>query len=369
MDKERRSSLVRRRLSLNQDGRRSTRMSMKILADEKRKFQHATITAEFNLPVTGPEADIDEHIDDDYEKDLDLLNNSLRPLSLFSELPDEVLAELIEAMQVFSYEDGENVVEEGDTGGTHFFVIAEGQFDIIKGDQHLATLNKGTPFGESVLLIDGHRAATVQAKGPSKVYGLEAQDVRDAMHYNYELQYKEVMVALTQILADESCEQLSRLNAFQTHAIFQGSEVRHLETGEVVVQQGHSPTHEVFVLVQGAVVLRKGGKDVRRVKRNTMFGMQGLLFDYMPFQAVADGSTTLLVLTKSTVMEVYNKAEDVAKVLMRPLLMDKLQHLEHQHNVSEDQREDLENMYHIVKVQRSTILDDPNIKMVMGIDA
>ena len=35
---------------------------MKLIADEKRKLQHATITAEFNAPMTGPEAEVMQHL-------------------------------------------------------------------------------------------------------------------------------------------------------------------------------------------------------------------------------------------------------------------------------------------------------------------
>lgn len=74
------------------------------------------------------------------------------------------------------YEDGEVVVREGEYG-REMFIIQEGSVDVIKTvdghDLTLATLERGSFFGEMSLLEGMPRHATVRARGPVRLVIVE----------------------------------------------------------------------------------------------------------------------------------------------------------------------------------------------------
>jgi len=60
------------------------------------------------------------------------------------------------------FEPGEKVFDEGDVGDKVYF-IARGQVEVLRGDQVLATLGEGEVFGETALVSNQGRNATVRA--------------------------------------------------------------------------------------------------------------------------------------------------------------------------------------------------------------
>ena|ERR1043166_7965017 len=77
---------------------------------------------------------------------------------------------------VESFSDGEIVVHEGDTS-REMFVIQRGSVEVTKlaeaGEVVLATLERGSFFGEMSLLDSQPRSATVRAKGETRLLVIE----------------------------------------------------------------------------------------------------------------------------------------------------------------------------------------------------
>ena len=71
---------------------------------------------------------------------------------------------------------GEVVVTEGDKG-EQFFLIAEGEFEVVEASAgRVNTLKPGDHFGEVALLRDVPRTATVRALTAGKVMALSKQN-------------------------------------------------------------------------------------------------------------------------------------------------------------------------------------------------
>lgn len=102
----------------------------------------------------------------------------LKKIVLFKELPEEVLAELSEQMQLRSYKKGETIIREGEPGNS-LFIILEGEVSITKkmtllaDDDERSDVDKALIrlkaeqnafFGEMALCSPGEkRSATVKA--------------------------------------------------------------------------------------------------------------------------------------------------------------------------------------------------------------
>jgi len=102
------------------------------------------------------------------DRELSLLRNvpMLAPLSVAAM---EHLAEHLSSQAVSS---GNRIIDQGDEGD-RFYVVSEGQFEVIKDGRPVATLGQGDFFGEIALLREAPRSATVVALADAEVYILE----------------------------------------------------------------------------------------------------------------------------------------------------------------------------------------------------
>jgi CRP-like cAMP-binding protein len=70
---------------------------------------------------------------------------------------------------------GKELVKEGDYAH-EFMAIEEGEAEVLRGGQRVATLGPGDFFGEIALLRDVPRTATVRAVDPLRLYAVERDE-------------------------------------------------------------------------------------------------------------------------------------------------------------------------------------------------
>jgi CRP-like cAMP-binding protein len=108
---------------------------------------------------------------------------------LFADLDKRELQGLASSMKERSFQPGQTIASEGQTG-IGFFVIAEGTAKVTQGDQERATLGPGDYFGEIALIDDGTRTASVTADSDLKVYGLTSWEFRPLVETNASIAWK-----------------------------------------------------------------------------------------------------------------------------------------------------------------------------------
>ncbi len=97
---------------------------------------------------------------------------SARVPKIFSSLSREAFREVMAGLSRRSFEDGERVVEEGDSGDSLFFIESGGArvtAHLLGREVELAVLGEGDVFGEVAFLTGRPRTANVTALGPLQV--------------------------------------------------------------------------------------------------------------------------------------------------------------------------------------------------------
>jgi MFS family permease len=105
---------------------------------------------------------------------------SLRANPLFAGLPAPVLEGLARELEPVYVEPGEHVVRQGEPGD-RFYLVAEGELDVVIDDEFVRTLTANDGFGEIALLRNVPRTATVVARTPALLYGLAREPFLEAV--------------------------------------------------------------------------------------------------------------------------------------------------------------------------------------------
>jgi putative ABC transport system ATP-binding protein len=104
----------------------------------------------------------------------------LRAVDLFRPLTPTQLTNVAEKMTKRQYAAGETVIREGDPG-EEFFLISDGEVDVVRADHEVARLGRGDFFGEVALISGEPRNATVFATEPLDAYVLGKGDFQAAI--------------------------------------------------------------------------------------------------------------------------------------------------------------------------------------------
>jgi putative ABC transport system ATP-binding protein len=104
----------------------------------------------------------------------------LRPIDLFKALTPQQLTDVAEHVKKRHFAAGETVIREGEAG-EEFFVISDGEVEVIRADHEVARLGPGDFFGEVALISGEPRNATVVAESEVDTYVLGKTDFETAL--------------------------------------------------------------------------------------------------------------------------------------------------------------------------------------------
>ena len=120
--------------------------------------------------------------------------NWFKSIDTFSDIGENIIANLILSMDDLAFCKGEFVIKQGETGKS-MFVIYSGEVEIIIGGKTITKLGSGHIFGERSVLISEPREASVRTTKDSRIFCLEQEVLFMCFKENIELA-KKLLAAL-----------------------------------------------------------------------------------------------------------------------------------------------------------------------------
>jgi len=143
----------------------------------------------------------------------------LKTVTMFSQTPDNVLADVANLLEDMDVSENETIFEQGDPGDS-LYVIVDGKVRVHDGDRLLNYLGESDVFGEMALLDPEPRLASVTTVEPTRLFRLD-----QAPFYELMAERPEVATGIIRVLAGHlrnRVRDIARLNA----------RVKELESGE-----------------------------------------------------------------------------------------------------------------------------------------
>ena len=221
---------------------------------------------------------------------------SFRSIPLFSKLADADLSAIAAQSREVTYGAGEMIVEEGAPGDT-FYSIRSGSVIVARGassdrSRVVARLGTGDCFGETAMLKDGVRTATVRAATKTVVIELASQAFEKMVATVGGVDFAAVLRAASAIGKSKLFKELpaERLSSLASRFV-----PRSVPANTNVVKFG-DPGHEFFLIARGQVdVLSSEGKLLTTLSDGDHFGEIALLRS-VPRTATVRTTTDTLVL-------------------------------------------------------------------------
>lgn len=206
----------------------------------------------------------------------------LRRVTFFDSLTTDERDRLSLLLRPVSFEAGETIVREGDTGD-RWYVLTEGtviveRADLIGQNVSLAVLGPGESFGESALLAAQTRVATVRSLTPVHAYALESADIAHAEEavpgISERLRRRLDLLTLDKTLKRAS--PFARLPDDTVWSLARQLETRGVQAGETIVREGDEA--DSFYLVRsGKLEVRRGTKRLAVLQGGDSFGEVAIL--------------------------------------------------------------------------------------------
>jgi CRP/FNR family transcriptional regulator, cyclic AMP receptor protein len=118
---------------------------------------------------------------------------------LFAHCSKRELAQVAALADEIDLREGKELTKEG-APGREFFVLVEGEADVLKNGRRVNKLGAGDFFGEIALVHQGPRTATVKATAPVRALVVTERNFRRLLEESPEIQRK-VLAALAERVA------------------------------------------------------------------------------------------------------------------------------------------------------------------------
>ncbi len=146
------------------------------------------------------------------ERDVETLRN----IPLFADLPTARLKLIAYTAEVVRFEPGEVIVQQGDPADA-VYIIAEGEAEVWLADAdghtiRLGTMGRHTLFGETAVLCQSGRTATVRARDQVVTFKISANVFLDLVR-----QSPEIGIQVMTVLAQRLERTTARLQQHERH--------------------------------------------------------------------------------------------------------------------------------------------------------
>ncbi|XP_046463610.1 cGMP-dependent protein kinase, isozyme 1-like [Daphnia pulex] len=204
-----------------------------------------------------------------------LIKDAVMENDFLKNLDATQVREIVESMYPREFEKGSYVIREGDAG-SHLYVSAEGELEVIQGDRVLGRMGPGKAFGELAILYNCTRTASIKAVTSAKVWALDRRVFQQVMKKTGLQRIDDNLKFLRSVPLFE------RLTTDHMSKIADVLEVEFYPAGTYIVRQGGRGDN-FFIIASGRVQItqRLPGKleeeEVRVLENGDYFGEQALL--------------------------------------------------------------------------------------------
>ncbi|KAL1397443.1 hypothetical protein pipiens_009761 [Culex pipiens pipiens] len=191
-------------------------------------------------------------------------------------MDEERLKAVTDAMSPMVFPPNSYIIKEGDIGA-HFFVSAEGTYEVVVENKVIKSFGRGVVFGELAILYKAKRFASIRVTTEAKVWMLERKIFQKIMMKSGRKEREENVKFLStvSILRDLQIEKLHKISDLLKREFY--------ATGSTIIQQG-DPGDKFYIIRGGSVNVIKtdrSGTDklVGTLQRGAYFGEQALLHE------------------------------------------------------------------------------------------
>jgi len=245
-------------------GKKSTGGSTSIHAQ---RFDNIYASPDVNMDnLQNYVAPVYEKSDDDVEFLLDALADNF----VFNTLDEKELDTLVNAFENHEVDEGEIIIEQGETGG-HFYILRKGQVAFVVNGSEVGRAVQGNSFGELALLYNAPRAATCRAADGSA--GLWRVD---------QVTFRKLLAAHT-IQNDNQTKDVLRKVPFMSdlddefiHRIAEALTTVYYDKGEKIFERG-SEGSVFYVIREGKVEYEHRKRGIKVLGPGDYFGEQAIV--------------------------------------------------------------------------------------------
>lgn len=116
-------------------------------------------------------------------------NDQLRDVGLFANLDEAALDDLRANSHFIGAYPGLHIIRK-DGAGFELYIILSGEAEVRRGDEVVASLEKGDIFGEMAMISDHHRNADVVATSVMSIMTMSADDFRHMAREHPEIEQR-----------------------------------------------------------------------------------------------------------------------------------------------------------------------------------
>ena len=201
--------------------------------------------------------------------DKDLIINCLENEPYLSTLHQNSLLEIVKEMSLCSVEMGNTIFKQGNIG-RFFYIIKEGEIDLIINNQVKKTLSTGECFGEFALLHLAPRSGTTIAKTNCLLYFLRRKNFRKIIEFIAQSHYEKCRKFV------EKTDFFSFFTSSEKYFFYPLMFKVKFEKGSKIFTQDEQ-ANCIYVIDKGNVNLYYGKKLLYNIKEKDYFGDGSLL--------------------------------------------------------------------------------------------
>ncbi|XP_065088354.1 cGMP-dependent protein kinase 1 [Ochlerotatus camptorhynchus] len=191
-------------------------------------------------------------------------------------MDEERLKAVTDAMSPMAFPPNSYIIKEGDIGA-HFFVSADGTYEVVAENKVIKSFGRGVVFGELAILYKAKRFASIRVTTEAKVWMLERKVFQKIMMKSGRKEREENVKFLStvSILKDLEIQKLLKISDLLKREFY--------ATGSTIIQQG-DPGDKFYIIRGGSVNVIKTDRHgvdklVGTLQRGAYFGEQALLHE------------------------------------------------------------------------------------------